>query len=269
MKKPAIAIIQARMSSTRFPGKVLKPLAGKPAIWHIYHRAKKCKLVDRVIIATSLDKSDDILVEYCESSKLNYFRGDLNNVLSRFINILTTYSYKYVVRITGDCPLIHPQFIDEQIKALVEFDADVVWSKRESSVLEGQGVRSTRSLFYIYDKTSNPDDLEHVGSIYFVEHPEEFKIVEINMPEIFLKYNFRLTVDEEKDYKLMYLIYDNLWKSEQLDLVQVLQWLDQNEELSRINKSVQHNQLNLRLIEMRRRWEDVKKVGKYKIRLTT
>ncbi|GAH65974.1 unnamed protein product, partial [marine sediment metagenome] len=118
MKKPAIAIIQAKMSSTRLPGKVLKPLAGKPIIWHIYNRAEHCKFVDKVVVATSTDSSDDPLVEFCINNNMNYYRGSLNNVLSRFIEIIENDYYPYIARITGDCPLIHPQFIDNQIKAL-------------------------------------------------------------------------------------------------------------------------------------------------------
>lgn len=108
MKKAAIAIIQARMSSSRLPGKVLKPLAGKAMIWHIYQRAKMCQLVDKVIVATSTEKSDDLLSVFCKENNLNVYRGDLNNVLSRFVEILEKDQYPYFVRITGDCPLICP-----------------------------------------------------------------------------------------------------------------------------------------------------------------
>ena len=116
--KPAIAIIQARMSSTRLPGKVLLPLAGKPVIHHIVDRAKSCENIGKVVVATSVENSDNPLVEYCKKNNIEYYRGNLNNVLSRFIAILNLNNYDYCVRITGDCPLIHPPFIDSQILAL-------------------------------------------------------------------------------------------------------------------------------------------------------
>ena len=256
------------MSSSRLPGKVMKPLAGKPVIWHIYTRAEQCKLVDKVIVATSKDKTDDPLVKYCEINGLNVYRGSLNNVLSRFIEILNSTDYSYYVRITGDCPLIYPPFIDAQIDALATFEADAIWSKRESSVLEGQGVHSIHSLLYIWNKSSNPEDQEHVGSIYLTEHPEEFKIVQISIPEIFTQYPFRLTIDEEKDYEFLTRIYNNLYTGNDTpDLPGVINWLLKNEDVVDINKDISHKSLNLRLKELRRKWNDCRPVGKAKFTL--
>ena len=123
--KNVVAIIQARMSSTRLPGKVLKPLIGKPIIHHIYERVKRCSEVDNVVVATSTDLSDDELYRYCEDNQITCIRGDLQNVLQRFFDVLAKYPSQYIVRITGDCPLIHPPFIDDQIRALKYFDADL------------------------------------------------------------------------------------------------------------------------------------------------
>lgn len=99
-----IAIIQARMSSTRLPGKVMLPLAGSPVIWHVYNRAQKCKYVDEVIVATSIDKSDDELVDFLKANNMNFYRGSLDNVLKRFMDIVYEKKPQYVVRITADCP---------------------------------------------------------------------------------------------------------------------------------------------------------------------
>ena len=140
----AIAIIQARCSSTRLPGKVLKLLAGKPMIWHIANRAQACNHVDKVVIATSDEASDDPLSDFCESAGLDCYRGSLSNVLNRFLTVLENNPHQYFVRITGDCPLIHPPFIDRQIEILHNYDADMVRLEKPSSVLEGQGVHSTR-----------------------------------------------------------------------------------------------------------------------------
>ena len=95
MNSYTVAIIQARMSSTRLPGKVLKPLAGKPMIWHIYNRAKHCNNLDEVIVATSTDRTDDVLVDYCKSNKMKFHRGSLDNVLQRYLDILEKYEYPY------------------------------------------------------------------------------------------------------------------------------------------------------------------------------
>ena len=198
--KPAIAIIQARMSSTRLPGKVLLPLAGKPVIHHIVDRAKSCVNVGKVIVATSEENSDDPLVEYCLENNIEYYRGSLNNVLSRFISILKLNNYDYCVRITGDCPLIYPPFIDAQIDALNKYSGDLTWMRSQCSVLEGQGVISSKALNYISDKSKDPDDLEHVGSKYRLNHSQEFEFVELIIPDEYYKFNYRLTVDEKIDY---------------------------------------------------------------------
>ena len=142
----AIAIIQARCSSTRLPGKVLMPLAGAPMIWHIVKRAQACQHVDKVVVATSSEASDDPLADYCDQVGLVCYRGSLGNVLSRYINLLRQYPHDYVVRITGDCPLIHPPFIDRQLELLHFYKGDMVLLDRSSSVLEGQGVHSSSSL---------------------------------------------------------------------------------------------------------------------------
>jgi len=264
MKKTAIAIIQARMSSVRLPGKALKPLAGKPMIWHIYQRALKCKLVNKVIIATSTEKSDDPLAVFCERNNLNVFRGDLNNVLSRFLEILEKDPHPYFVRITGDCPLICPTFIDQQIMALYKFDGDVIWLERSCSSLEGQGVQSSRSLSYINKNSMDSEDLEHVGSKYLAENPGEFKIVEMNIPEDLCANKCRLTIDEENDYRLMKILYDNLYRSEPIDLLNALIWLNSHPDVANVNKGVFHKRLNIELAEKRTLWVEIPKAGVYR-----
>ena len=264
MKKSAIAIIQARMSSSRLPGKVLKPLAGKAMIWHIYQRALQCKFVDKVVIATSTEKSDDPLYSFCEENNLNVFRGDLNNVSSRFLEILKKHSYNYFVRITGDCPLICPTFIDQQIMALYTFDSDVTWLRQSCSSLEGQGVHSSRSLFYVNEKSIDPEDLEHVGSKYFAENPDEFKIVEMEISKDLCVNKYRLTVDEENDYQLLKILYDDLYSSGPIELLDALIWLDKHPAVADVNKKVVHKNLNVELEEKRSLWAEVPKSGFYK-----
>ena len=250
-KKPAIAIIQARMSSKRLPGKVMLPLANKPVIHHIVDRAKLCKSVDKVIVATSIDKSDDSLAEYCIENKINCFRGSLNNVLSRYIILLKKYNYDYCVRITGDCPLIHPSFIDAQIEALRQFNGDIIWTEKQSPVLEGQGVISKNAMLNIYNNASDLDDLEHVGSKYILNKSEEFKFVGMQIPEKYYNYNYRITLDEKSDYEFLESIFAQSWNSNFIDLNEVLQWLDGLDETEIINKHIQHSLINEKLNNQR------------------
>ena len=108
-------IIQARTGSTRLPGKILLPLADMPMLWHVAMRCKKSKLADRVIVATSTDASDDPIEELCKQHGIDYFRGDLDDVLNRFKQCGDTFNLDTIVRITSDCPLIDPDIIDQSI----------------------------------------------------------------------------------------------------------------------------------------------------------
>jgi spore coat polysaccharide biosynthesis protein SpsF len=247
VKQSAIAIIQARMSSSRLPGKVLMPLAEKPVIEHIVQRARLCRKVGKVVVATSLEKSDDALAEYCNGNGIDLFRGSLNHVLSRYVTILKSNPYKYCVRITGDCPLISPDYIDAQIEALDEFDGDLIWMKRESSILEGQGVMSSNAIFTVNKKSDDPDDFEHVGSKYFIAHPESFKFINMQIPEKYLRNSFRLTIDELDDYEFMTKLYTKLWKGIPINLDEALIWMRTLAAPEITNQGVQHSSINKEL----------------------
>lgn len=247
----AIAIIQARCSSTRLPGKVLKPLAGKPMIWHIVQRAWACRHVDQVAVATSIEASDDPLAEFCEQAGMACIRGSLTNVLSRYLAVLEQDPHAYVVRITGDCPLIHPPFIDRQVELLHSHDADMIRLAQPSSLLEGQGVLSTRALRHMAAMSTHADDLEHVGSRFFCEQPQQFRTVELLAPVGLSVHRWRLTVDEAADYELMARIYADLYKGEPIALERVIDFLEDHPELAVMNQSVQHSAINQELAAKR------------------
>jgi spore coat polysaccharide biosynthesis protein SpsF len=246
-----IAIIQARCSSSRLPGKVLKPLAGKPMIWHIVQRSEACEHVDQVVVATSTESSDDPLAEFCAQADLVCFRGSLSNVLSRYLAVLEQYPHPYVVRVTGDCPLIHPPFIDRQIEVLHRHDADMVRLNQLSSLLDGQGVHSSRSLRQVAKMTTHPDDLEHVGSRYFSEHPGLFRSVELTIPQPLNTNRWRLTIDEEVDYVLMDKLYGHLYQGNPIPLEEATAFLESHPELAAMNQNVQHSLINQELAAIR------------------
>ena len=262
--KKAIAIIQARMSSIRLPGKVLKELAGKPIIWHIYKRAEACKNVDKVIIATSNEKSDDELVNYCNQSNLNVYRGSLNNVLSRFVEILNDNDYEYFVRITGDCPLIHPNFIDSQIETLNNYDGDLIWAFPLGNLFEGQGVLSKRSIFKVYNHSESINDLEHVGSEYISNNPDKFRIVHFVIPNELIFNNIRITIDEDKDYEFIKEIYDELWEEDKIiSLKDVIRYLEITHKDGNINDRVKESKINTVIKGRKASWTNIKTVGTY------
>lgn len=260
-----IAIIQARMSSSRLPGKVLLPLAGKPAIWHIYQRAMQCREVSKVYVATSTDSTDDPLAEFCHREGFNLHRGSLDNVLQRFLDIRQQHPESdYLVRITGDCPLIEPPFIDCQIQAVRQFDGDICWSPLGSSALEGANAISWRALEKIHSVSSSEEDREHVGSPYMAAHPEQFRIVETGLPEELTSCPFRLTVDEEPDYKVMDALYTALWDKRQntsISLRESIAWLREHPEKA-VNQAVHHSAINVKVHGQIARWHNQKRVGR-------
>ena len=252
--KPAIAIIQARLSSSRLPGKVMKPLAGRPMIWHIVQRARACQRVDHVVVATSVEPSDDPLAAYCTQADIPCHRGSLNNVLSRYLEVLHAHPHPYVVRITGDCPLIDPSFIDRQILALHAHDGDQTWLSAPAPVLGGQGVHSTRSLQYILQCSNHPDDLEHVGSRYLAEHPEQFRIIGMQPPKALTQANWRVTVDEAADYEMMQHLYTALWQGQPIALKDALAWMAKHPKMATHNQAVPHSAINQELRAKRQTW---------------
>ncbi len=244
MTKNAIAIIQARMSSKRLPGKVLMDLAGKPMLWHIYHRLKNCKYVDEIVIATSKEKSDDKISNFCHQVNWNCYRGSLNNVYERFIEILERKDFPYFVRVTGDSPLIYPEFIDKQIIALRSHNCDIVWLAKNSSLLAGQGVQSSKSLINLKKIVSSKEDKEHVASVYISNNPEKFKIIGLNPPQIFIGDKFRVSVDEIEDYEMMKILYEQLWNKKTIEINNAINWMLENIQISQKNLNIDDSNIN-------------------------
>lgn len=257
MKKfKVIAVVQARMSSSRLPGKVMMKLSGRPIIWHIVNRIGECKNVDKTIVATSKLSSDDILADFCVNSGIEIFRGSLENVLSRYTDLIDIYCSEYVVRITGDCPLISPGFIDFQIEKLKYYDADLVWMRNKVNILEGQAVYSSRLLEKVKKNVSYKEDLEHVGSLFISKNPNLFKIIGIETSKDISKLNYRFSVDELKDYKFMKQIYSNLWKNNPISFKDALNYLENNIEINFINRDVNDSVINKNVKDNFKNWED-------------
>ena len=126
-----VAILQARMSSSRLPGKVLKPVVGKPILALQIERLRRCKTIDKLVLATSNQSSDDALEQLCHTLGIECFRGDLEDVLTRFRDAAKHHMAQHVVRLTGDCPLTDPTLIDQLINhhLLGGFDYTVTFTR--------------------------------------------------------------------------------------------------------------------------------------------
>ncbi|MBK9292959.1 MAG: NTP transferase domain-containing protein [Oligoflexia bacterium] len=170
------AFLQARMSSTRLPGKILTDLHGKPLYLHVYESISKILNVKDVVIVTSIDPTDDPFCIELEKRGLKYFRGDLDNVLKRFCNALNKHPTPWVMRINCDSPLIKPVVIQQAIDEFNE-SYDLITNVFPRSFPKGQSVEIIKSerLKELLNFNLNADQKEHVTK-YFYDYPERFKI---------------------------------------------------------------------------------------------
>jgi spore coat polysaccharide biosynthesis protein SpsF len=236
-----VAIIQARMSSTRLPGKVLLPLAGVSVLSHVVSRIKSCKTVERVVVATSTDCSDDAIVEHCLQEKFDFYRGNLSDVLDRYYQCAKSTDASTIVRITADCPVIDPVIVDAVVTGFLAGDYDYYSLSGEFP----DGLDCAVIAFGALEKANKyatlPSDREHVGSYIYSTAKDFFKIGGF---EIFNKLNnIRLTLDEPADFKLLTLIFENLYGGEKIFLINdILQLLNENPFWLKINSSIIRNE---------------------------
>ena len=195
-----LAIIQARTNSKRFPKKVLHLIKGKPLIKHVVERVKKSKSVTNVIVATSVNKSDDTLVYFLKKKKIKYFRGSLANVASRFLQIAKKKKKKYFIRISGDSPLIQPKIINRAIKLHKKNTKyDLITNIFPRSFPHGQSVEIVKtSILENNIKRMNKFELEHVTQ-FFYRNYLEFLIK--NFISAGKNETIKLAVDTRRDLK--------------------------------------------------------------------
>lgn len=233
-----VAIVQARMSSRRLPGKVMLPLAGKPVLWHVVSRARLIRGVHEIVVATSEDSSDDLISAWCENNSVPCFRGSLDDVLERYVACAEQYEADVVVRITGDCPLIDPETSSLVVHEFLSSSAD--FASLAGSFPDGLDTQlfSLDSLRIASQATHIKSDREHVGP-YIERNPARFNIVEVN--RFSGLGHLRLTLDEMEDYLLLIELFDK-HGAESMSFSQVKHVLDRFPELQRINRAIPRNE---------------------------
>jgi len=244
-KKKNVAIIQARMGSTRLPGKVLLQVVGKPLLWHVVNRVCRSKLVDEVVVATSTNRADQEIADFCLKNKIKVFRGSENDVLDRYFAAALKYRADFIVRITADCPLVDPEFIDKLVAEFKQGSFDHMGIATGAGVLQDkikkypQGLDASIMTFgalkTAWREATNPVDREHV-SVFIWQNPGRFSIGAPILPAKDYS-NYRLTVDWPSDLKLIRAIYENLWPGDHnFGFGDVIKFLDENPKLLTINK---------------------------------
>lgn len=223
-----LAIVQARMSSSRLPGKVLMEIEGIPMITRQIQRINQAKLVSEVIVATSHHISDDPLVEYLENSGVKVQRGPLDDVLQRYIEVLEHNGADSFVRLTADCPVTDPEVIDHAIELFLESDFDYVSNTLDRTYPRGLDVEIAKSKTLIKVAKSNFDPMarEHVTyGIY--TRPDLFSLGSLTQSTSHAK--FRWTVDNQIDMDFARNVYRH-FLPKKIDFSQqdILDWLDES-----------------------------------------
>jgi spore coat polysaccharide biosynthesis protein SpsF len=199
-------IIQARMGSTRLPGKTLRTVAGRPLLDYLLERVKAAELASQVVVATTTSPEDDAIAEACVRSKTPFYRGSQQDVLERYFEAAKVFHADAVVRITGDCPLIDPQVID---RVIAHYQAhwprlDYVSNRLspDAGFPRGMDVEifSFHALEQAHNQAKAPPEREHV-TLYFYEHPKQFALGSVKNTEDLSRH--RWTVDTEEDFQLV------------------------------------------------------------------
>jgi len=235
-----LALLQARSSSSRLPGKVLKPILGKPMLLHQIERLSNSQMIDKLVVATSNNISDDAIEKMCTDNNIEIFRGNLENVLDRFYQCAKLYNPDYVVRLTGDCPLSDWQIIDNMIQYYLDEGLDYMkTSPKFPDGLDAE-IMTMSALSEAKKKAVLPSEIEHVTQ-YINKKNIKFKIEYFDFDKDLS--HLRWTVDEPEDFVLVEKIYQALYEINPLFLTNdILDLLKRQPELTRINDSFIRNE---------------------------
>jgi len=220
------AIVQARMGSTRLPGKVMRKILGKPVLWHIINRLKQAELISQIVVATSTYSKDKVIVEWCKKNGVDVFAGNEEDVLDRFYQAANKFKMDVIVRITADCPLIDPKEVDKLIKYYLEHKDSLDYTGFDKTYPDGFNgeVFSYQCLERAWKKAKLPSEREHVTPYIwknkkrFCVHPFSLTMdwtgVQLkNIP--FKRENLNdllLSIDEEKDLRVVRKIFSHFKK---------------------------------------------------------
>lgn len=243
MSKKIVAIIQARMGSTRLPGKIMLNILGKPILWHVVNRVSKANLVDGLIVATTVNLEDNIIVEFCQNNDFLVFRGSEDDVLDRYYQCAKKYNIKDIVRITADCPLLDPYVIDRVINEYLlgnyDYASNYDYVSNTYTFLDGFDVEvfSFNALKNAWGNAKLPSEREHVTP--YIKKNENFKKKTVYPNKKYPSY--RCSLDHPEDYEFIKRIYEGIGR-EMFYIDDVVNYLREHQELLKINQHIKINE---------------------------
>lgn len=234
-------VVQARMSSSRLPKKVMLPILGEPLLYRMIERLQQIKRPVKLVVATSTSADDDEIEMFCESKNITFYRGDLNNLLDRHYQVGLLTNANAVVKIPSDCPLIDPQIIDRLLDFYDENSDkyDFISNLHPATYPDGNDVEimSMNCLKMAWQAAKRPLELEHTTP-YIWENPEKFRLANLTW-ETRLDYSMshRLTIDYQEDYLFIKRVFEELYPSNShFSLNDILTLLAEKPEIYEINK---------------------------------
>ena|SRR3989338_1102702 len=237
-----VATIEARMTSTRLPGKVLLPVMGKPMLSYLISRLQMVPSIDEIVLATTTNVADESLVDFANMAGIRYYRGSEENVLSRVIAAAEMAQADVIVEITGDCPLIDPDIVEQTIRMFKAHHAVYVSNDGIPTYPMGMNVQvyTLAILKKSAQMTNDPLDQEHVTR-HIRHHPEIFPSVCLVAPPSLHWPELGLTLDELADYQLLKLIMEHFGNKNRLfscfDIIRLLRekphWVEINSAVGR------------------------------------
>lgn len=231
-----VAIVQARMGSTRFPGKVLEEIAGHPMIWQVVNRVRMARTVDNVTVATSTESSDRAVADFCAKEGIPCFRGSETDVLDRFYQAAKVFKADAIVRITADCPLVDPQVVDKVVSTYLQDGYDYVTNTMRYTYPDGLDVEvfSFSALEIAWHEARFPAERQHVTP--YIRRSGRFRLHNVESEVDLSSRNLRWTVDETADLEFVRAIYAQFGNGQTpFGLADVLQLLEEEPHLVEIN----------------------------------
>lgn len=237
-----IATIEARMTSSRLPGKVLLPARGKPMLARMVERLKMVPSLDGIVVATTVNATDDPIEALANELGIGCWRGSEDDVLKRVLDAARAFEADVIVELTGDCPLIDPAIVEQCVQAYTAAGVDYLSNILERTYPIGMDTQvfATRILDDVARRTDDPTDHEHV-SLYIYRHPELYSLKNIAAPEGLHDPELRLTLDTSQDYELIDAVFAALLpKGPGFTLADILALLKAHPDLRKINDHVAH-----------------------------
>jgi spore coat polysaccharide biosynthesis protein SpsF len=238
-----IGIIQARMASSRFPGKVLQDIAGKPMLYHVVERARRARTLDEVIVATTTEPDDKAIETYCFEMGCPVYRGSMHDVLDRFYQAAKMHRAEGVVRFTADCPLLDPGVVDHTVKEFLRSGVDFAANrlpppfKRTYPIGLDTEVCTFSGLERAWKEAVEKHEREHVMP-YFYDTPGRFKVQRVDYEVDYG--DRRWTVDTPEDLALIQQIFGYFPERLDFSWLEVLALFDRQPELAAINAGIHH-----------------------------